>query len=184
MTPPPFPAEAIAAARDAAKAHLRIASADEDALIETQAAAALALCESFTGAAMIAREWHETAPADGRWTRLAMGPVQGIAGVEGLADDGTAIVLPAEAYAVDIDAAGDGWVRAHRSAGEHRVAIRYLAGSGESWEALPAPVRQGVVLLAAHLFNARPGSAAPPAAIAALWRPFRRMRLSAERGRC
>jgi hypothetical protein len=51
---------------------------------------------------------------------------------------------------------------------------------GGSWDALPPPVAQGVVLLIAHLFADRDGTAAPPAAVAALWRPWRRMRLLRE----
>ena len=46
--------------------------------------------------------------------------------------------------------------------------------------AIPAPVLQGVVLLAVHLFEHRDGAAAPPAAVAALWRPYRRLRLLGE----
>jgi len=53
MDSPPFPAAAIAAAREAAKAHLRIAGASEDALIDGLAATALALAERFTGTVLI-----------------------------------------------------------------------------------------------------------------------------------
>jgi hypothetical protein len=55
-----------------------------------------------------------------------------------------------------------------------------FCGEGLDRSALPAPVMQGVVLLAAHLFEHRDASAAPPAAVAALWRPYRRLRLLAE----
>ena len=51
-------------------------------------------------------------------------------------------------------------------------------GAAESWDAVPAPVVQGVAMLAAHLFDHRESDALPPAAVAALWRPYRRMRLS------
>ena len=51
-------------------------------------------------------------------------------------------------------------------------------GAAESWDAVPAPVAQGVAMLAAHLFDHRESDALPPAAVAALWRPYRRMRLS------
>ena len=54
------------------------------------------------------------------------------------------------------------------------------AASGASrWEALE-PIRQGVIRLAAHLFTHRDAAdeGAPPAAVAALWRPWRRMRLA------
>ncbi len=45
---------------------------------------------------------------------------------------------------------------------------------------VPAPLRQGVVRLAGHLHAHRDetDAAGPPAAVTALWRPFRRMRLA------
>ena len=46
-----------------------------------------------------------------------------------------------------------------------------------TWDAVPAPIAQGVAMLVAHLFDARGGDAAPPAAVAALWRPWRQVRL-------
>jgi hypothetical protein len=45
------------------------------------------------------------------------------------------------------------------------------------WDAVPAPVAQGVAMLVAHLFDARGGDALPPVAVAALWRPYRQVRL-------
>lgn len=47
------------------------------------------------------------------------------------------------------------------------------------WSALPEALRHGVIRLAAHLYRDGDGAAAaPPAAVAALWRPWRRMRLT------
>ena len=43
--------------------------------------------------------------------------------------------------------------------------------------AAPGALAQGMVLLVAHLFENRTGEGVPPAAVAALWRPFRRVRL-------
>lgn len=49
-----------------------------------------------------------------------------------------------------------------------------------AWDAVPAGVAQGLVLLCAHLVEHREANAMPPLAIAALWRPFRVMRLRRE----
>ncbi|MEG3163785.1 head-tail connector protein [Sphingomonas sp. PB2P19] len=46
-----------------------------------------------------------------------------------------------------------------------------------SWAAVPAPIAQGVAMLVAYLFEARSDDGAPPAAVAALWRPYRQVRL-------
>ena len=47
----------------------------------------------------------------------------------------------------------------------------------DGWEAVPAPVRHGVAMLIQHLFEDRAGTGVPPAAVAALWRPYRVVRL-------
>ncbi|MEG3172908.1 head-tail connector protein [Sphingomonas sp. ZB1N12] len=47
----------------------------------------------------------------------------------------------------------------------------------QDWDTVPAPIAQGVAMLVAHLFDHRESDVAPPAAVAALWRPYRRMRL-------
>jgi uncharacterized phiE125 gp8 family phage protein len=179
MTSPPFPGAAIADARDAAKAHLRVATSNEDVLIEALAASAMALGEAFTGTAWIAREWIDVMPVSRAWQRVAIGGVTAITLVEGLPAEGAAFALPAESYAVDIDASGDGWVRTVAPGAAGRVRVTLSAGAAAGWGDLPPPLAQGVVLLTAHLFEHREAGTAPPAAVSALWRPWRRMRLSA-----
>ncbi|MBO9622132.1 MAG: hypothetical protein J7500_05410 [Sphingomonas sp.] len=181
MVSPPFDEAALAAARDAAKAHLRISGESEDTLLVRHAATALALCEAFTGCALLVREWSDMVPADRCWQRLAGAPATAIASVEGVATEGAGFALPVDAYAVDIDANGEGWVRVMQPGGAGHVRVTYSAGLAASWEALPAPIAQGAVLLIAHLFEARAQGGAPPAAVAALWRPWRRMRLGESR---
>lgn len=177
MEAPPFPAAAIAAARDAVKAHLRIDGAREDAAIERVVATALALGEAFTGIAWIAREWQSVMPATRAWQLLGAAPVTAITLVEGLPAEGAAFALPADSYAIDIDANGEGWVRVTAAGAAGRVRVTFAAGAAAGWGDLPPPIAQGVVLLAAHCLEARIEGAAPPAVVAALWRPWRRMRL-------
>jgi len=166
------------AARDEVKAFLRIDGAAEDAELDRLIAAAIGHGEDFTGRTFLIREMVEVVPASVRWHRLGAAPVRAIGGVAMLAADGTASTLSAGAYAVDIDASGDGWVRL-TGAGGGRVQVTYQAGVAAAWEGLPEPLRQGAVRLAAHLFTHRDEAdgGAPPAAVAALWRPWRRMRL-------
>lgn len=177
MIPPPMPAAARAAARDAVQAYLRSADHGEDALVEQVAATAMLLCEAFVGRALIVREWTETMPASRAWQALGIGPVQAIIDVAALPATGVASALPVESYAVDIDAEGIGWVRIE-AAEATRVSVTFVAGIAASWETLAEPLRQGIVVLAAHLAEARTSETAPPAAVAALWRPWRRMRLA------
>lgn len=177
MDAPPFPADALAAARDAAKAHLRISGDQENALIESYAATALALAEAFCQRAMIMRAWETILPARRSWQSLPVAGVLAIRQVEGRSADGDSFALPVESYAIDIGTGGVGWVRVIAPGAAARVAIRYDAGTAEDWSALPAPIAQGMVLLIAHLFDGK-GASGPPAAVSALWRPWRRLRLS------
>lgn len=177
MEAPPFPAAAIAAARDAVKTHLRIDGTAEDAAIERIAATALTLGEAFTGSAWIAREWQSVMPATRAWQLLGAAPVTAITAVEGLPADGAAFALPADSYAIDIDANGQGWVRVLAAGAAGRIRVTFAAGAAAGWGDLPPPIAQGTVLLAAHCLEARAEGSAPPAVVAALWRPWRRMRL-------
>ncbi len=153
-----MPTAAVAGAAGAAAAYLRIGEAG-DAVLLRAAGTALALAEAFCGRVLIARDWEEALDAAAGWQRLAAVPVRSIA-------------MPVEDGAIDIDADGVGRVRVSVA-----TRVRYSAGLAAEWAALPEPVMQGVVLLAAHLFEHREGGLGPPAAVAALWRPYRRVRL-------
>ena len=171
-----MPVGVVAAAAAAAGAYLRIVEAP-DAVLTRAAGAALALAEAFCGQRLIGRGCEDVLRPRADWQRLAAVPVSAMGGLTALPVEGAPFVLPVGAYAVDIDAGGVGWVRVTAQGGATRVAVQYVAGLAADWDALPEPVAQGVVLLAAHLFEHREGSAEPPAAVAALWRPYRRMRL-------
>ena len=173
-----FPAAAIAAACADAGAYLRDGSALNEARIEPLAEAALALAEAFTGLALIAREHVATLAVGGGWVPLAAEPVRAITQVEGVPAEGAAFALTVGAFAIDIDARGTGWVRVPRPGIAGRVRVTCTAGLASEWAELPAPIRQGVVLLIAHLADERSAQGEPPAAVTALWRPWRRVRLA------
>lgn len=169
-----------AAARGEAKAYLRIENDGEDALIDRLIAAAIGHGEAFTGQVLLARTFCEAMPAAPGWRRLTATPIGAIGAVEGLAPAGGSFALAAGTYAIDIDAAGDGWVRVIAPGEATRVTVRYTAGLASGWSGLPEPLRQGITRLATHLYTHRDAAdeTAPPAAVAALWRPWRRMRLA------
>lgn len=163
------PLEALAEA----KAYLRVDGVGEDAAIAALMRAAAAACEAFGGVTLSARTFEEAVDGGAAWVRLARTPVREIVGVF----DADGVALPLAAFASHVDASGDGWVRLTTGAGAVRV--RYRAGLAERWGDLPAPLTGGVVRLAAHLWAGRDGASdgPPPAAVTALWRPYRRMRL-------
>ena len=159
----------------AVKAVLRVTTTAEDALILAFAESALGLAEQFLGAVAIARTMRDRMPVSAAWQRIGAAPVRIISGVETLGG----VALAIDAFAVDVDASGDGWVRVTNAGTERHIVAVFEAGLADGWNTLPAPVRQGVALLAAHLFDERDASVAPPSAVTALWRPFRRVALTA-----
>ena len=179
---------AVLAARDAAapvslaeaKAYLRIEDNAEDALLSGLVRAASELCERFTGQVLLQREIAVTAAADGHWQRLAVTPVIRLVAAEIVGTDGAAAPPTGGAAELQIDMCGDGWVRVPRQDAGRRARLTVEAGLAPDWDLLPEALRQGIVRLTAHMFAHRDaaGEAEPPAAIAALWRPWRRMRLS------
>lgn len=170
---------ALAITLDELKAFLRIGNGEEEALLAGLARSACEACEAFTGRVLIAREMDEMLAASNGWSRLGVAPVRAIDGVAGIAADGAADALTADAFAIDIDAAGEGWVRLLRSIEARRVRVRYRAGLAEDASDLPEALRTGIVRLAAHLYTHRDltSGTAPPVAVTALWRPWRRLRL-------
>ena len=176
--PPAVVTDAVAAARG----FLRVEGDSEQALLERLAGTAILLGEAFTGALFVSRTVEDVVSSDGGWRLLSAAPVTAIVGLTGLPADGAPFVLPVDAYSVDIDGDGLGWVRVSQPGaallqGMGRVAVSYTAGLAADWDAVPAPLAQGVTALIAHLFDDRSGATQPPSAVAALWRPYRRMRI-------
>ncbi|MFN3945186.1 MAG: head-tail connector protein [Allosphingosinicella sp.] len=160
------------------KAYLRIGHDEEDGLIGRLALAAIELCEQFTGRAAIARVHEEAMAARPSWTRLTAAPVRSIEAVAHAPLGGAFEALAPGSYAIDIDAHAEGWVRTPAHAAG-RIRVAYTAGLAADYGALPDGLRHGVVRLAAHLYTHRDGAerSCPPAAVAALWRPWRRLRI-------
>jgi uncharacterized phiE125 gp8 family phage protein len=179
MIDDPGMAAAIAAGLDDAKSYLRIEGDDDDDGVSALLGAAGGVAEGFLAQAILIRTFEETIPAVNQWRRLARTPVRTITSVQGLPAEGAAFSLPVSAYAIDIDADGDGWVRVSNPGAASRVIVTYQAGISPAWTGLPDMIRQGIVRLVAHLHAHRDvrDDRGAPIAVAALWRPWRRMRL-------
>jgi len=175
------PAAPQAAALAELKDWLGITTAGDDAQLAALLRAALELCEEFTGVMPLQQGCEEVLPVSGDWQSLATRPVQAITGIDGIPADGARFALPVANYAIELDADGGGRVRIENPASAGRVAVQFTAGLAASWSALPEALRHGVLRLAAHQYRAREDggqmAALPPASIAALWRPWRRLRL-------
>jgi uncharacterized phiE125 gp8 family phage protein len=157
------------------KAYLRLDRDVEDAAIAGFIRTAMGLCEAFTGQWLIIREGEQRLVKTTEWQRLTVVPVVAITSIA----DG-ASVLPGTGHETDIDIDGTGWVRLTNAGGVDAPVVRFRAGLGVDWNGVPEALRQGLIRLVVHLFTHRdaPDAGAPPAAVAAMWRPWRRVRLS------
>ena len=163
------------------KQWLALTGSREDAALERLIAAALELCEGFTGQLLLGATCEEVLGIAPGWQPLATRPVQAILTVQGIPAEGARFALEASAYAIELDSDGGARVRVTNAGAAGRIAVRFVAGLAPAWNGLPESLRHGVIRLAAHQHRARETSAAdpvPPAAVTALWRPWRRMRLA------
>ena len=175
------PAALAPAALTELKSWLGITTAGDDAQLTTLLRASLEMCESFTGLMPLQQTCEELLPASSEWQVLSARPVQAIIALDGIPAEGARFALPVGSYAIDLDADGGGSVQVSNAGSAGRVAVRFIAGLAPDWASLPEGLRHGVLRLAAYQYRAREdssGTALPPAAVAALWRPWRRMRLA------
>lgn len=174
------PVDLADTALDELKDWLAITTAREDTALLALLHASLGTCEAFIRQAPIETEFEEILPRMNSWQTLSTQPVRAITGLAALGDDGTRAALPVESYLIDLSFDGTGRIRITNQIAEKRLAVRFTAGIAADWESLPAALRHGVIRLAAHNFRQRENSEDnhPPAAITALWQPWRRMRLA------
>lgn len=181
LAPAPLAPEGLAELKDWLGITTSETSSGGDANLISLLATALEACEAFTGLMPIACACEEVLPVAPGWLHLACRPVQAILGLFAIAGDGSRTALASTAYALDLGADGEGRVRLLAPATSDRIAVQFTAGLAASWSTLPAGLRQGIVRLAAELFRQRSTLSPlplPPAAAAALWRPWRRIHLS------
>jgi len=201
VEPIPAPVEPVGLGE--LKAYLRFDDISEDALLAGLLRSARALCEAFTRVWLVERGAVETIaalpttlragyPLQVPWSlawlgagarapsgaRLQGAPVTVVSMVEAIDPGGGARTLTSDTYVVSFDAD-----RVARVATTDAVAVQlrvtYRAGVATDWNGVPEPLRQGIVRLAAHMWTNRDGTgeAGPPAVVAALWRPWRQVRL-------
>ena len=157
-----------------ARAFARIETGEEEALLAGLIRSASCLCEAFLGQAVIERAFTETVIANREWQRLEAFPVRSISEVSSGGKP-----LPANAFATDIDSRGCGWVRIADPSLTGIVDVGGSTGMATGQNEVHEAIRQGVLRIVAHLFTSRDGDGGQiPAAVTALWRPFRRARLS------
>lgn len=168
-----------------AKLFLRLDTADEDAFVAACIVAARQACESFTGRALISQTWQlylDQWPA--RDILLPRPPLQSVTAIKTYDGDGNATLVDPQSYWVDA-AALPGRVRRRGNAPwplpgrtVAGIEVTFVAGYGDSWNEVPAALRQGILMTVGYFFDHRTAVVtALPTPVAALWQPYRVMRL-------
>ncbi|NWG72921.1 MAG: hypothetical protein HXY23_15135 [Parvularculaceae bacterium] len=177
-----------------AKAHLRVTGAAEDLLVASLVTAARVHIELTLSRAFITQGWSwfiDAWPA-GATLPLPLSPVQSIGAIRVLAAGDEIVTLPPSAYLLDgaaqpsrVIAKSGSWrdgtpAPAYAANG---IEIQLIAGYGPLPSDVPQPIRQAILLLAAHWFERREAveigqpSLPLPVMVGDLLSPFREVRL-------
>jgi uncharacterized phiE125 gp8 family phage protein len=170
---------------DQAKAHLRVDTTDDDALITTLISSARARAEWHTGRAFVTQSWTlwlDAWPCSGV-VEIPLPPLQSVSSVTAYALNDSATVLDAATYQVD-SAASPARLALKPDASPpvalralNAIAITFIAGYGDASD-VPAPVQQAILMIVAALYAHRGDEAAEtPQEALALLAPYRVVKL-------
>jgi len=175
-----MPANLSGDALDELKSWLGISRPREDALLVDLLGASVALCEAFTGQAPLEQTIEEIVSAKSGSHALATRPVRALSRVDWISPTGARSPAAPEDFDFRIDAGQTACITISNGADAVSMAVAVRAGIAPDWRALPEPLRQGMIRLAAFHYRDRESGddAQPPASVAALWRPWRILRLA------
>lgn len=141
-----------------AKTFLRVDSHQENALIESLIKVARRLVEDFTSKALITQTHRVIAGFDEVQNGaivLPVGPFQNIASKPKVLSKASAETI--HNFRVDISRPQARIYLGHQFSSELSVQIDYRCGYGEQADDVPEPLRQGILLVVADLYENRPG---------------------------
>lgn len=152
-----------------AKAHLRVDSSDEDALISAMIAAARESAEHETGRTVISTTWRLTLDQFPTSIQLPMPRVTGVTVIEYVDDAGVTQALAPAGYQLIADSEYEAWIEpaygygwpAVRAQAE-AVRVTYVAGWANA-AAVPAAIKAWVLLAVGDMYANRERSGAKPA---------------------
>ena len=177
------PADVSGAALAELKSWLGITRPGEDELLIDLLQTSLAMCESFTGQTPLWQLVEERLPvSQGRCT-ITSWPVSSISKLELEDQNGVRSDLTEDQIDTEIRSDGSLAVQTLDDLEGQAVVVTARVGIGESWDAIPAPLKQGVIRLCAYHYRDRDrqGSdsktSSPPVSVSALWRPWQTKRL-------
>lgn len=166
-------------ALDEVKTYLRIDGDAEDSTLTALIATAIEQCEAHIGLAVLQRAMTEVLVPGAAWQKLTAAPVRVISSVEMLSISGATTLMSISDYEIDIDSEGSGRLRFLVPVSQKRVVVGFEAGVSVDWAGIGEGLRHGIVRLVAHyhVYRDRAEELGPPAAVGALWRASRRVRL-------
>ena len=157
---------------------LRLGAPVDDAIAAQLIRAATSICEAFVGQWVVIRGAEEIVPLRAGRVRLNARPVVAVDTVALLAAGGGETAVGPDLYRLSHGRDGAGRLAIDRPGDAGRVRVAYRAGMAADANGVPEAIRQGIVRMVQHLHDARDAAdAPPPAVIAALWQPWRRMTL-------
>ncbi len=173
------PAVLDGAALSELKHWLGISRPGEDGLLADLLEASLAMCEAFTGQYALAQTIEEIVPAARGWQQLTAQPVRSLVAAAWVNADASRSAIADPASTFELRLGLTACVQLLVPASQPLLALQLRVGLADGWNDLAAPLKQGIIRLAAHHYRDRDGSRIlpPPASVTALWRPWRCVRL-------
>jgi uncharacterized phiE125 gp8 family phage protein len=157
-----------------AKLYLRVDGCAEDALIMDMIVAVREAAENYLHKSLMTQSWilvcEKYTPSV---IRLPKGPVQSISSVKTRDPNGNESVVGTGLYHLS---AIEGAVHVESPILAHEIRITYACGYGDA-EDVPSPVRQGMLMHLAALYEDRLGGINLPTSTIAFYRPYRNVRL-------
>jgi len=167
---------------DEARGWLRLGASIDDAVVAGLVRAAANICEAFVGQWLIVRAAEELLPAGAGEMRLSARPVVAVDNATLLSAEGAESEVAEAGRRLRVATDGTGWLSIDGADGAAKIRVRYRAGMAADANAIPEAIRHGILRMMQHLHDARDGEGgAPPAMIAALWQPWRRVGLGSGR---
>lgn len=150
-----------------ARNHLRVDTADDDALIQRCLVSARRWAEMYTRRAFVTQTWEAFYP---RWLQafeVPLPPLQAVAQVSYRTSANVLLVVPPATYIVDVFSSPGRVVLASGQAwpGDslwlvHPIAVRFTAGYGLA-AAVPDDIKSAILLMTGYLYEYREQAAHP-----------------------
>ncbi|MEM9310498.1 MAG: hypothetical protein AAGA34_03550 [Pseudomonadota bacterium] len=174
------PADLSGAALDDLKGWLGISRPREDTLLTNLLGASLSVCEAFIGQAPLKQIVEERIQSNAGTYSLATLPARAFVSADWIGQDNARFSLEHSEFEFEIDVDRRASITLMSDHDSPAILVSFKAGIAEEWSEMPEALKQGIIRLAAFHYRDRETGrdAVPPASVAALWRPWRIVRLT------